>query len=108
MVANKDKPKPTIEKMPFLFKFIELQIKMIEHNNRLTVAHPYQSKPQSWPFMSRGISYWTEFGTQRQIYLTGNVVGWWTGVLSILLYCVVNLVDLLLQKRGMKLFRPSK
>lgn len=81
---------------------------MIEHNNRLTVTHPYQSKPQSWPLMSRGISYWTEFDTQRQIYLTGNVVGWWTGALSILLYCVVNFLDLLLQKRGMKLFRPSK
>lgn len=44
--------------MGFFAKFFELQGLMISHNSGLTKPHPYSSSPMSWPFMTRGISFW--------------------------------------------------
>lgn len=100
--------KRKVTKMNFFKKFWELQNGMIRENNKLTLVHPYQSKPSSWPLMTRGISYWSDAATSRQIYLTGNVNGWWGGLACIFMYGAINIFDMILKKRGTKLFRPSK
>lgn len=93
--------------MGFLSKFLELQIKMITHNNKLTGSHPYQSSPSIWPLMLRGISYWTKDDTKSQIYLTGNVAGWWSAILCICLFSFLCVIDMALQKRQVFLISKS-
>ncbi|KAJ2060170.1 Dolichyl-phosphate-mannose--protein mannosyltransferase 4 [Coemansia sp. S146] len=69
--------------MGFLEKFVELQGLMIKHNNALTTVHPFQSTPLSWPFLTRGISFWTDAAQRKQIYLLGNPIGWWVSNLAL-------------------------
>lgn len=88
--------------MIFLRKFLELQGKMLSHNSGLTKPHPYQSSPISWPFMARGISYWSNNDTREQIYLTGNIIGWYLGIGSVLVYLGVLLADILARHRGIE------
>lgn len=61
----------------FFKKFAELQLLMLQHNAGLTASHPYASNPINWPFLLAGISFWTENKDQKQIYMVGNIVGWW-------------------------------
>ena len=63
--------------MPFLKKYFELQRAMFYHNSQLTSSHPYSSMPVQWPFLLRGVSFWTENDTKRQIYFMGNPLSWW-------------------------------
>lgn len=88
--------------MPFLRKFIELQLRMFKHNAGLTKPHPYQSTPISWPFMIRGISYWSKSSTREQIYMTGNIFGWWLSVGAVAVYAGVALADTLARRRGIE------
>jgi dolichyl-phosphate-mannose-protein mannosyltransferase len=94
--------------MSFFSKFMELQHKMIIHNNKLTASHPYQSEPLSWPLLLRGISYWTHLADKYQIYMTGNVAGWWGGLVCILLFCSITVLDTGLRKRGIPFMTSSK
>ncbi|KAH8179769.1 dolichyl-phosphate-mannose-protein mannosyltransferase domain-containing protein [Sarocladium implicatum] len=75
--ARRDKPERKVKSMPFLKKWIELQGKMFYHNNKLTSSHPYASHPYQWPFLLRGVSFWTKSDTRQQIYFVGNPLGWW-------------------------------
>ena len=61
-----------VKTLPFLTKYLELQRAMFYHNNALTSSHPYASHPIQWPFLLRGVSFWTENETRRQIYFIGN------------------------------------
>jgi len=89
-------PKP----LGFFSKFIELQILMLQHNAGLTASHPYASAPINWPFLLSGISFWTQNEDQKQIYLIGNIVGWWTCALALSLYVGILGADLLARRRG--------
>jgi len=91
-------PKP----MNFIKKFVELQLLMIQHNAGLTASHPYASNPINWPFLLSGISFWTENESQKQIYLIGNLVGWWTCVVALSIYVGVLGADLLARRRGIE------
>ncbi|RUS30488.1 glycosyltransferase family 39 protein [Jimgerdemannia flammicorona] len=95
--ASKQKP---LRKIPFILKFFELQRLMISHNSGLTKPHPYQSTPINWPFMVRGISFWTQNDSRRQIYLIGNAFGWWTAVGSMAVLVGVMIADTLARRRG--------
>jgi dolichyl-phosphate-mannose-protein mannosyltransferase len=86
--------------MSFFKKFAELQLLMLQHNAGLTASHPYASGPMNWPFLLSGISFWTENDTQKQIYLIGNIVGWWTCVIAISIYIGIIGADLLARRRG--------
>lgn len=81
---------------------------MIEQNNNLIDTHPYQSYPLSWPLMKRGVNYWTDLVNKNQIYMTGNVAGWWGGLACIFIFCTIVIFDMGLRKRGTQLFRESK
>lgn len=87
--------------MNFFKKFGELQLLMLQHNAGLTASHPYASSPINWPFLLSGISFWTENESQKQIYLIGNVVGWWTCVIALSIYVGILGADLLARRRGL-------
>ncbi|KAI8643217.1 glycosyltransferase family 39 protein [Parasitella parasitica] len=86
--------------MPFIKKFFELQGRMLSHNAGLTKPHPYQSTPITWPFMIRGVSYWSKEETRSQIYLTGNLFGWYLSVGGIAVFAGIMLADVLARRRG--------
>ncbi|KAJ2197273.1 Dolichyl-phosphate-mannose--protein mannosyltransferase 4 [Coemansia sp. RSA 520] len=91
-----------IVKMGFLAKFAELQGLMFRHNNALTTVHPFQSTPLTWPFMVRGISFWTDKDSRRQIYLMGNPVGWWISDVALLMYGGTMVMIALLTRRNVE------
>jgi dolichyl-phosphate-mannose-protein mannosyltransferase len=90
------------KKMNFFKKFFELQMLMLQHNAGLTASHPYASGPINWPFVISGISFWTENDTKKQIYLAGNVVGWWLCAVAISVYVGIMGADALARRRGIK------
>ncbi|KAI8808004.1 Dolichyl-phosphate-mannose-protein mannosyltransferase-domain-containing protein [Cladochytrium replicatum] len=70
----------------FFAKFGELHKKMWTINAGLTGSHPFDSRPDAWPFLRRGISFWSaKTSGPGQIYLIGNPLIWWTSTVSVLL-----------------------
>ncbi|KAF8634599.1 hypothetical protein AX17_004188 [Amanita inopinata Kibby_2008] len=90
------------KKMNFFRKFDELQLLMLQHNAGLTASHPYASGPINWPFLLTGISFWTENDTQKQIYLIGNLIGWWVCVVGLSIYVGILGADLIARRRGIE------
>jgi len=92
-----------IQHIPFLLKYLELQRLMFYHNNALTSSHPYASQPISWPFLLRGVSFWTKGDEIRQqIYLLGNPIGWWLAVGSLSVFTGILFADQLTRRRGIE------
>ncbi|KAG0329642.1 hypothetical protein BG000_012018, partial [Podila horticola] len=89
-----------VKKRNFFLKFLELQGKMISHNAGLTASHPYQSGPIEWPFLIKGISFWTQNDTRKQIYLIGNPLGMWLAIGSIAVIVGISGADVLSRRRG--------
>jgi dolichyl-phosphate-mannose-protein mannosyltransferase len=87
------------KRVNFFKKFAELQLLMMQHNAGLTASHPYASGPINWPFVLTGISFWTESETQKQIYLVGNLVGWWTCLVALSIYVGMLGADLIARRR---------
>ncbi|KAG5459353.1 MAG: MIR motif-containing protein [Olpidium bornovanus] len=82
----------------FLRKFLELHKVMWNTNQGLTDSHPFDSKPATWPFLTRGISFWTK--DQKQIYLLGNPFVWWMATMSVSMFAAAKLVLALRKQRG--------
>ncbi|KIW03918.1 uncharacterized protein PV09_04760 [Verruconis gallopava] len=89
-----------IKSMPFLKKYFELQRAMFFHNNALTSSHPYASQPIAWPFLLRGVSFWTENDTRQQIYFLGNPLGWWLASSVLAVFAGIVGADQLALRRG--------
>ena len=83
----------------FFKKFGELQLLMLQHNAGLTASHPYASGPINWPFLLSGISFWTQNDGQKQIYLIGNLIGWWAAVGGMCIYVGILGADLIARRR---------
>lgn len=98
--TEKQAPKQP-KSMNFFRKFAELQLLMLQHNAGLTASHPYASGPINWPFVLNGISFWTEADSQKQIYLAGNVIGWWTCTVGLSIFVGVLGADLIARRREM-------
>ncbi|MCJ1351592.1 MAG: hypothetical protein MMC33_001576 [Icmadophila ericetorum] len=96
---NKREPKKP-KYMPFLRKYFELQRAMFHHNNALTSSHPYSSHPVQWPFLLRGVSFWTQNDTKRQIYFLGNPIGWWITSSLLAVFAGIIGADQLSKRRG--------
>ena len=90
-----------IKQLPFLKKYFELQRAMFFHNNALTSSHPYASFPISWPFLLRGVSFWTENDSREQIYFLGNPIGWWLASSILAVFAGVIGADQLAMRRGL-------
>ncbi|KAL0640349.1 Dolichyl-phosphate-mannose--protein mannosyltransferase 4 [Maublancomyces gigas] len=96
---NKREPKK-VRSMSFLRKYLELQRTMFHHNNALTSSHPYSSQPIQWPFLLRGVSFWTKNDTREQIYFLGNPLGWWLTSSILAVFVGIIGADQLTQRRG--------
>jgi dolichyl-phosphate-mannose-protein mannosyltransferase len=96
LVRETRKPK----NMPFLKKYFELQRAMFFHNNALTSSHPYASQPFQWPFLLRGVSFWTQSDTRQQIYFLGNPVGYWIASSLLAVFAGIVGADQLSKRRG--------
>ena len=81
--------------MNFFRKFGELQLLMLQHNAGLTASHPYASSPLNWPFLLSGISFWTGNEEKQQVYMIGNLAGWWICVMGLSIYVGIIAADLL-------------
>jgi dolichyl-phosphate-mannose-protein mannosyltransferase len=90
-----------IKHVSFLKKYFELQRAMFFHNNALTSSHPYASQPISWPFLLRGVSFWTDNDTRQQIYFLGNPIGWWLVSSLLAVFAGIIGADQLALRRGM-------
>lgn len=97
-----------VKSMPFLRKYFELQRAMFYHNNALTSSHPYASHPIQWPFLLRGVSFWTQNDTRRQIYFLGNPVGWWIASSLLAVFAGIIGADQLSQRRGVEALDERK
>ncbi|CDR99267.1 hypothetical protein [Sporisorium scitamineum] len=71
---------------------------MWETNAGLTERHAYDSRPQTWPMLKRGINFWTK--DHRQIYLIGNPIVWWGAFLSVFAYLSARGLLMLRAQRG--------
>ncbi|MCJ1314097.1 hypothetical protein MMC25_007777 [Agyrium rufum] len=89
-----------VKSIPFLKKYFELQRAMFYHNNALTSSHPYSSHPIQWPFLLRGVSFWTQNDTRRQIYFLGNPIGWWLTSSLLAVFAGIIGADQLSLRRG--------
>ncbi|PRT55255.1 Dolichyl-phosphate-mannose--protein mannosyltransferase 1 [Wickerhamiella sorbophila] len=85
-------------KMSFLSKFFAMQGAMWRVNKGLTESHPWESRPESWPILRRGINMWGAF--HRQVYLLGNLPIYWGIVLLIVLYVCVKVVQIIKWQRA--------
>ncbi|KAK7739966.1 Dolichyl-phosphate-mannose--protein mannosyltransferase 4 [Cytospora paraplurivora] len=97
---RREKPERKVKTLPFLRKWFELQRSMFWHNNQLTSSHPYASQPYQWPFLLRGVSFWTQNDTRQQIYFLGNPVGWWITSSLLAVYAGILAADQFSLRRG--------
>ncbi|KAK6336429.1 hypothetical protein TWF696_001984 [Orbilia brochopaga] len=96
---NERAPK-VVKTLPFLVKYFELQRAMFHHNNALTSSHPYASHPIQWPYLLRGVSFWTKNDTREQIYFLGNPVGWWLASSLLAVFAGIIGADQVTKRRG--------
>ena len=97
-----------VKHLSFLRKYLELQRAMFFHNNALTSSHPYASEPFQWPFLLRGVSFWTKADTREQIYFLGNPIGWWIASSLLAVFTGVIGADQLSLRRGVDALEESK
>jgi len=105
-IESNDHPQlqgPDVEKVNyknpgFFGKFIELQKVMWRTNAGLVESHAWDSRPPSWPILKRGINFWGK--NNRQIYLIGNPIIWWSSTLAIVAYVLFKGIATLRWQRG--------
>ena len=90
-----------VKSRSFIKKFVELQILMLQHNAGLTSEHPYASSPVEWPFCLSGISFWTNGDDKQQIYMIGNLIGWWICAIAVSIFLGILGADMLARRRGL-------
>lgn len=67
-------------------------------NAGLVESHAWDSRPEIWPFLKRGINFWGK--EHRQIYLLGNPLIWWSSTAAIAVYVIFKGIALLRWQRG--------
>ncbi|KAL9988913.1 hypothetical protein ACROYT_G003407 [Oculina patagonica] len=92
--------------MPFLSKFWEIQLKMLESSKELSNEHTFGSRPSWWPLMRRGVAFWIAKENNAQIFCIGNPFVWWATTLSLPVY--LGLLGFYLLRRRRKVYDLSK
>ncbi|KAK3364435.1 glycosyltransferase family 39 protein [Lasiosphaeria hispida] len=82
----------------FFGKFWELQKVMWKTNAGLVESHAWDSRPESWPILRRGINFWGK--DHRQIYLMGNPIIWWSATAAVVLYVLFKGIAVLRWQRS--------
>lgn len=85
--------------LSFWEKFAELQVKMLFSGQEGQNSHMYSSGPLEWPLMSRGIAYWVSNESNAQVHLLGNIVIWYSGTISVIVYVTLLTFYLMRRKR---------
>ncbi|KAF7331457.1 Glycosyltransferase family 39 protein [Mycena kentingensis (nom. inval.)] len=101
-----DAPKVNYKLPGFMGKFLELQQVMWTTNAGLTDRHTFDSRPDAWPRLRRGINFWVK--DHKQVYLIGNAFIWWTSTLAVFSYMAVRGFLILRAKRGFRDFDNTK
>ncbi|KAJ2009549.1 Dolichyl-phosphate-mannose--protein mannosyltransferase 1 [Coemansia thaxteri] len=70
---------------------------MAESNESLSGDHPFAARPQHWAWLRRGTAYWG--GRGHFVYQLGNPPVWWASLAALLLFAVVRVALVLLDKR---------
>ncbi|KAG8955780.1 hypothetical protein FRC00_005275 [Tulasnella sp. 408] len=84
----------------FLTRFLELNHVMWTTNAGLTDRHAFDSRPESWLSLKRGINFWVR--DHRHVYLIGNPVIWWLSTAAVVTYLVARGILVLRAKRQYK------
>ncbi|POR35071.1 Dolichyl-phosphate-mannose--protein mannosyltransferase 1 [Tolypocladium paradoxum] len=82
----------------FFGKFWELQQVMWRTNAGLIESHAWDSRPEAWPILRRGINFWGKHHTQ--IYLIGNPIVWWTSSLTIIAWVLFKAIAVIRWQRS--------
>ncbi|VVT55331.1 uncharacterized protein SAPINGB_P004543 [Magnusiomyces paraingens] len=82
----------------FLSKFWELNKVMWNVNAGLTSTHTWESRPESWPLLKRGINFWGK--DHDHVYLLGNAPIYWFTTALIVSYLLFKGFELLRWQRG--------
>ncbi|KAF4471401.1 dolichyl-phosphate-mannose- mannosyltransferase [Fusarium albosuccineum] len=82
----------------FFGKFWELQKVMWRTNAGLTDSHAWDSRPESWPILRRGINFWGRQHTQ--VYLIGNPIIWWSSSIAIAIWVLFKGIAVLRWQRS--------
>lgn len=93
-----DAEKVNYQNPGFFGKFWELQQVMWRTNAGLVESHAWDSRPNSWPILKRGINFWGK--DHRQIYLIGNPIVWWSSTLAIVAYVLFKGIAVLRWQRS--------
>ncbi|KXJ89405.1 Dolichyl-phosphate-mannose-protein mannosyltransferase-domain-containing protein [Microdochium bolleyi] len=93
-----DAEKVNYRKPGFLGKFWEIQKVMWRTNAGLVDSHAWDSRPDSWPILRRGINFWGR--NHRQIYLIGNPIIWYTSTLAVVIYVLFKALAVLRWQRS--------
>lgn len=94
------------ERPSFFDKFLELQGVMWRTNAGLTDRHAYDSRPQHWPWLRRGINFWVK--DHKQVYLIGNPFVWWGSSLAVATYLAFRGLLVIRAKRGYRDLQQPK
>jgi len=89
----------------FFGKFWELQKVMWKTNAGLVESHAWDSRPDSWPILKRGINFWGR--DSRQIYLIGNPLVWWSSTAAVVIYVIFKGVAVLRWQRSFNDYSSS-
>ncbi|KAI0915447.1 hypothetical protein AcV5_003665 [Taiwanofungus camphoratus] len=101
-----DAPKVNYKLPGFFAKFVELQQVMWTTNAGLTDRHTFDSRPDAWPRLRRGINFWVK--DHEQIYLIGNPMVWWLSTAAVFFYVAARGFLILRAKRGYRDFENTK
>ncbi|KAH8677231.1 family 39 glycosyltransferase [Ilyonectria robusta] len=97
--------KVNYRKPGFFGKFWELNKVMWATNAGLTDSHAWDSRPESWPILRRGINFWGKHHTQ--VYLIGNPIIWWSTTLAVALWMLFKGVAVLRWQRNCNDYRHT-
>ncbi|KZT63995.1 glycosyltransferase family 39 protein [Daedalea quercina L-15889] len=101
-----DAPKVNYKLPGFFRKFLELQQVMWATNAGLTDRHTFDSRPDAWPRLRRGINFWVK--DHRQIYLLGNPMVWWFSTAAVVGYVAARGFLILRAQRGYRDFENTR
>ncbi|KAH9264464.1 hypothetical protein BASA83_012051 [Batrachochytrium salamandrivorans] len=97
-----DVPSINYKKPNFIEKLLHVHQVMWQLNNGLKGSHPYDSRPDSWPFLRRGIAFWRSSSSSAAIYLLGNPLIWLLSLGSLVIYIGYEAFQAVASRRGVR------
>lgn len=99
ILATQENTAAVLTEMPFFDKFWEIQMRMLKANVEIIQDHAFASRPTDWPIMKRGVAYWMDATSNKQIFCMGNPFIWWCASISLFIYIGLFIFYLLRRRR---------